>query len=231
VMFSPVERENLVTLYDAEIRHLDGLFGQFVDHLKKLQIYDESLIVFLSDHGEAFQEHQRWGHGTTLYQEMIHVPLIIKFPLRMKKKGIVVPAYVQTMDLMPTILDVLKLPRPESLQGQSLLPLLSGQTRKHAVFSEVLNGDMLAIIKEGWKYIYFGQSQKEEIYDLRTDSAETSNFSSANPQLLQMFRKERSLFFNRAKDWRAKHIGQDSGEHIVLDENQTEELRALGYIR
>jgi arylsulfatase A-like enzyme len=231
ILLSPAEREQLVTLYDAEIRRLDGLFGRFIDHLKKLNIYDESLIIFLSDHGEAFQEHERWGHGTTLYQEVIHVPFIIKFPFSFKRNGIVISSYVQTMDLMPTVLEFLNLPKPESFQGQNLLPLIKGQAADRAIFSEILSGDMLAILKQGWKYIYSGKARREEIYDLRVDRGETSDSSSAHPELLQMFRRERSSFFNRNRGWRKKYIGHDSGEHIVLDGNQIEELRTLGYVQ
>ncbi len=227
------ERQQLISLYDAETRHLDNLFGEFIQHLKKLNIYDDSLIVFLSDHGEGFQEHGRLLHGDTVYQNMIHVPLLIKFPSSYNKGGLRIAQYVETMDLTPTLLEFCHFPSPGFLQGQSLMPLINGSARKEAraVFSEVLGGHLLAIIKDGFKYIENFDTRKEELYDLKTDYGETMDLSRERPDLIQMFRKEQSAFFTRASEWQKTYIGSHEGEHITLDEKQTEELRALGYVQ
>ena len=227
------EREHLMTLYDAEIRHLDTLFGTFIQHLKQLKIYEESLIIFLSDHGEGFQEHGRLGHGGTVYQEMIRVPLLIKLPSRYNARGIRINQNVQTMDVMPTILEISRLPMPDFLQGKSLMPLIQKagkQENARTVFSEVLSAKLLCAIKGDYKYIYSGATGKEELYDIRIDPGEIQDLSEKRLDLLKMFREERSSFFSRASEWRKKHI-QTEGEHIVLDEEQTEELKALGYIQ
>jgi arylsulfatase A-like enzyme len=234
IILSKEEREQLMTLYDGEILHLDRIFASFIERLKQLHIYDESLIIFLSDHGESFQEHGRWGHGGTVYQDMIHVPLLIKFPATYKKQGLRISQDVQTMDLTPTILELIGTPQPGFFQGKSLLPLINNtrNTEKtRSIFCEVLNGKLLAVIKEGFKYVYSGQTQKEELYDLRADGGETVDISQKRPDLMKKFRMERTAFFQRASEWRQKHLKGNEGEHITLDEKQTEELRALGYIQ
>ena len=232
ILLPKEEREQLITLYDAEIRYLDTLFGTFIQRLKQLKIYDGSIIIFLSDHGEAFQEHGRLGHGGTVYQEMIRVPLLIKLPFRSNRRGIALAQNVETMDVMPTILEVLRLPVPGFFQGKSLMPLMlkGGKQNTRTVFSEVLSGKLLGAINNNHKYIYSGQTGKEELYDIRVDPGETKDLSQTSLDLLKKFRQERSSFFNRAAEWRKKHI-QTEGEHIVLDEEQTEELKALGYIQ
>ncbi|MCI0605608.1 sulfatase-like hydrolase/transferase [bacterium] len=233
IILPPPERDHLMLLYDAEIRRLDTLFASFIQHLKQLKIYEEALIIFISDHGEAFQEHGRLGHGSNLYQEMIRVPLLIKLPSRYNARGIKIRQNVQTMDLMPTLLELSGIPIPDSLQGKSLMPLIKNsgkEENERTVFSEVLSGKQLCAIQGDYKYIHYGAAKREELYDIRVDPGETQNLFEKRLDLLEMFRKERDAFFHRASEWRKKHI-QTEGEHIVLDEQQTEELKALGYIQ
>jgi arylsulfatase A-like enzyme len=208
------------------------MFGDFIQHLKKLHLYDESLIVFLSDHGEGFQEHGLLLHGTSVYQNMIHVPLIVKFPASYKRQGIRIEDYVQTMDLAPTILQFSQLKPPEYMQGKSLLRLLPGYTKAQKtapVFSEVLSGKILCVIRDGFKYVSFGVSRREELYDLKSDPGETKNISAERPDLIKTFRIDRAAFLARTAQWEQKY-GLTNGEKIRLDENQTEQLRALGYV-
>ena len=111
----------LGALYDAEVAFTDHHFGQLVAWLKNNGLYDSTAILAVSDHGEEFFEHGGWGHGSTLYQEQLAVPLIVKFPGQVGA-GQRVDALAQHVDLLPTILDLLGIEGPPHLQGSSLWP-------------------------------------------------------------------------------------------------------------
>ena len=110
--------QHLIALYDGEISLWDAYFGQLMTALKKLNLLDNTLLVITADHGESFGEHGKWVHGTALYQEQIHVPLVMSYPGQIPP-GIVIEAPVQSMDLMPTILDWAGVDVPEGLDALS----------------------------------------------------------------------------------------------------------------
>jgi arylsulfatase A-like enzyme len=113
----------IVANYDGEIADWDHHFGIFLEELKKRGLYDSTLIVVVADHGEEFYEHETWGHGHSLFQEVIHVPLIVKLPGN-RHGGVRVAGQVRSVDLLPTLLDVAGLERWEGLQGASLMPVI-----------------------------------------------------------------------------------------------------------
>lgn len=118
-------KESMEELYQAEILAFDYYFGEFINYLKKEGIYDQSLIVFFSDHGEEFYEHLGWGHGHSLYNELIKVPLIIKFP-GSKFKNLNIEDNVGIIDVLPTLLDYLDIEQKGKIDGISLMPLIRG---------------------------------------------------------------------------------------------------------
>ncbi|MCP5046071.1 MAG: sulfatase-like hydrolase/transferase [bacterium] len=117
-------RQALERLYRAEALAFDAYFGEFTDKLKAMNLYDNAMIVLMSDHGEEFFEHKGWGHSHGLYDELIRVPAIIKFPgNRFKNTRITHP--VGVLDLMPTILSFYDIPyETKELDGQDLMPLI-----------------------------------------------------------------------------------------------------------
>lgn len=151
----------LIDLYDGEIRYNDYHIGQLVQALHRRGLYDDALIIMTADHGEVFSEHGLFSHGTIPYEELIHVPLIVKFP-QSRFAGREVNALVELIDILPTTLDWLDLDGYEqigSVQGRSLLPLLRGEEvelREH-VYSETDSGSSLnaylSVRGERWKYI------------------------------------------------------------------------------
>lgn len=164
---TPADVQRLVDLYDGEISYVDQQFGQLLDYLAATGQFDETLIVVAGDHGEAFGEHGDFVHGHLAYEEVMHVPLLIKFPASMGVAGGAVDALAQLTDIAPTVLDALGLGRlAAEMQGVSLLPALSrdgegrspaaGQPRRHA-FSETqastANNRLLAVRTERWKYL------------------------------------------------------------------------------
>ncbi len=158
---TPADVQRLVDLYDGEISYVDQQFGQLLDHLAATGQYDDTLIVVAGDHGEAFGEHGDFVHGHLAYEEVMHVPLLIKFPAGMGVTGGAVDALAQLTDIAPTVLDALGLGHlAAEMQGVSLLPAACGdapgQLRRHA-FSETqastANNRLLAVRSERWKYL------------------------------------------------------------------------------
>ena len=111
-------------LYDANIRYADDVLGKLLELLRKSGLYDDAFIIVTSDHGEALWEHGRWGHSWHLYDEMLHVPLVVKFPLGSGPSDTRVDGIVSTMDLVPTLCELLNLAPPPGLDGRSLAATL-----------------------------------------------------------------------------------------------------------
>ncbi len=111
--------------YDGSIRGMDAEIGRIFERLKDLGLDEKTLVILTSDHGEEFFDHGKVGHGISgVYSELTHVPLIIRWP-GLVPEGVEIFETVRTIDLMPTILELCRLPLPEGMQGQSLLPLLA----------------------------------------------------------------------------------------------------------
>ena len=108
-------KKHSLSQYDGEIAYLDNQMGKLFEKLKVLKIYDSIMIIITSDHGEFFGEHDCWTHGYELYQEVLKVPLIIKYPSNYVKTG-VCQERVSLVDIMPTILYVLGVPIPKEVQ-------------------------------------------------------------------------------------------------------------------
>src|SRR4029077_19592421 len=122
---SPAVAEKYRGLYDGEIAYLDTHLGRLFEERKRRGLYDPTLIVLTGDHGEEFQEHGGWWHGTTLYDEQIHVPLIMKPPVG-GAKGRVVDELTTSLDISPTVIARAGIPVPPVMQGHPL-PLDGGE--------------------------------------------------------------------------------------------------------
>jgi len=172
--------------YDAEIAYVDDILGRLVRHLKIQQLYDRSTIIVLSDHGEGLGDHGEQEHGLFVYDEAIHVPLIIK-QAGGAGAGRRVADVVQQVDLVPTILDLAKAPIPGGLRGRSLTPLLdgTGTLREQAVYSEAWYArthfgwsELKALTAATQRYI---RAPEPELYDLQRDPRERENIAAADP--------------------------------------------------
>jgi arylsulfatase A-like enzyme len=137
--YAPPERFGLLDPYDGEVAYADEIIGRLIDYLKSHRLYEQSTIVLLADHGEGLGDHGEQEHGLFLYDEAIHVPLIIK-QAGNARAGSRVTDIVQQIDIVPTVLDLAKAPAPGNLQGRSLKPLLEGPADlpERAVYSETL---------------------------------------------------------------------------------------------
>jgi len=163
------DRQRLMNLYDDVIYYNDHCIGQIVGHLKTLGIYDEVCFIIVSDHGDAFFEHGTYAHGHTPYEELIHVPMIMKLPGR-QYAGLRVAGLVEVIDIFPT-LTALAGQAPGTagiyVQGQNLLPLMNGtktQVRDY-VFSDTrsleIHNRYLSVRSERWKYVYIERPRRD----------------------------------------------------------------------
>ena len=188
----------LVEKYDAEIAVVDGWVGRILDALDQHHLADRTLVVVLSDHGEAFGVHRFRGeraffHGQTLYEEILRVPLLVRLP---GTRPSVRDELVGLVDVAPTIVDALGLPAPDSFVGRSLLPALRGEAvPPRPVLAEIqptpdiddsirafvtADGSEKIIVSEGGKHV--------ETYDLARDPDELKDLSAAEPDRVARLR-------------------------------------------
>jgi arylsulfatase len=200
---TPRDVEHLLALYDGEISYWDNHLGQFLDRLSAEGLLNNALVVVTSDHGQMFGEHGKWVHRNSLYEEVLRVPLMMRYP-GMIPAGQVIETPVFTTDLMPTILALTGLPVPGGLDGASLQPLLSGASNALAdrpiyaeMESEPFPGspghwiappyDLRSVKEDGWKYILeFGNPAGDALYRVRDRSIyEGQNAIGDFPQMAQ----------------------------------------------
>lgn len=229
-VFSRKEIDCMMSLYDSETRRADHNFGKLLNLLKVKNLYDNSIIIVTADHGESFFEHGIWGHGKSLYESEIRVPIIMHFPDN-RFAGKRIQENVRHIDLFPTILSAFGVPAPVSVQGRSLLPLLLDHPVEEVpVFSELLldQYSRLSIVYDGYKLIDNGKGTKYELYDLRTDPLEKENVVSQEPIRFNYMR----FVMNRWADEQARRkavLKKPKG--AVLDKETEDILKALGYLQ
>jgi len=185
--FGPPRHGPRAAVFDRrqQIQRADEKFKRFLDEFEKLGVTDKTIFVLTSDHGTEFYEHRRFDHGFTLYNELIHVPLVIRLPGQ--PAGRAIDGRAGSIDLMPTILDLLDVEVSEKankqLRGKSLTPAMHGEPPRRDVFSETdyraYTYKRSIIAADGWKLIYTLELRSRELYDLNTDPGETKNLAEA----------------------------------------------------
>jgi arylsulfatase A-like enzyme/predicted Zn-dependent protease len=183
--YAPPERFAQYSPYDGEIAYADEIVGRLIHYLKTHQLYDRSTIVLLSDHGEGLGDHGEQEHGLFVYDETIRVPLIVKQEGN-AGAGRRVSDLVQHVDVVPTILDLVKAPNPGNLRGRSLKPLLDGTDRlpEQPVYAEALYAHNVF----GWAPLttltngryQFISAPRAEFYDLTRDPNQQANLVGAD---------------------------------------------------
>ena len=191
------EMDYIKLLYDAEIYEIDLLIKDLLDTLKNENLLNNTIIIITSDHGEEFGEHNDFDHAKTLYEEVIKVPLIIWAPNLKDKK---IDSVVQSIDIMPTLLDIVGIPIPKHVQGISLLPFLTKNNPIKQIyqFSELKSNNLRAIRFGKWEYIMetvqlsnytcIILSGKDELFNLDEDPGELTNLVYKNQKIVKKLR-------------------------------------------
>jgi arylsulfatase A-like enzyme len=216
-------------LYLGEIAYADESLGVLFDRLKSLGLWEDTLVVFTADHGEGRGEHGETTHSTLTYGATLHVPLIIRAPGR--SKGLRVETRVGTVDIVPTILDLLGIEASSSPQGRSLVPFLDGiadPEPNRPLYAETLAprtshglGELRVLFQRDWKYIH---GPRPELYDLSLDPGELHDLVTEEPNVAAGLRRELETFL-------AGHVGQDSAAVGNVDAETLARLEALGYVQ
>lgn len=228
-----LEKERFRKLYEGEVRYVDAEVGELLNYLKSQGLYENSLIVLTSDHGEEFWEHGGYYHGRTLYNESLRVPLIIKLP-NSEVKGRVSEA-VSNECILPTVLELCRIGYDSAgMSGDSLSHLWSGESmdeRQKALFSKAPHGDRNCemVLFENRKYIRWPSSGKEEFYDLEKDPHELENLFEQKKQEVVQAKKLLREWAEDAERIR-KYYGFQVAEKVELDAQTLKQLRTLGYV-
>jgi arylsulfatase A-like enzyme len=217
-------------LYDAEVAEADEAFGLFLDELRRRDLYDEAVILFLSDHGEEFYEHGNWLHGRTLYSEVLHVPFILKLPSGHAASGRRVQGLVQLADVLPTLLDLLGETPPSTAAGKSVLGKRHGSASAWAgdarSFLDLDGIRIDSVQADGFKLIrrQTPSGPASAVYDVARDPGERSDLLPTRPVL--------GGYLRTVLDARVRAERPAWGHtEAVIDAETEENLRALGYVR
>jgi arylsulfatase A-like enzyme/Flp pilus assembly protein TadD len=223
--------------YDGEIAYVDSVVGWLLSQLRTRGLYENSVIAVMSDHGEALGEHGELTHGVFLYDETIHVPLLIKLP-REVSAGRRIDQRVGLVDVLPTLLQAIAVPIPKEVQGESLIPLMKAAGLSATAKEAPASHDRPAYAESdyphrtfGWsslrslragKYL-FVEAPQPELYDQTADPQAQHNLTSSSVAVAGTLASELNAF-------RQKTTSSREAPKAIMDADLQEKLAALGYV-
>ena len=239
--------------YDGSIRGMDVEIGRLVERLRSLGLDRKTVLLFTGDHGEEFYEHGRSFHGQSVYGEMNNMPLILWAPGAVRA-GLTVEETVQTVDLMPTLLEMSRIAVPAGVQGRSLLPLLSpgsggrgtarasGRDSRPAVSEKAETKEFgappprdtaaEAIVVGNWKLIHNTKrpdgKAEFELYDHAKDPLDAHDVAATHPEEVARLSKMLQAWRRMAA---AARLKPDTETSQTMSKEDLERLRSLGYIQ
>jgi arylsulfatase A-like enzyme len=217
-VLTAADRAHVVHAYDREIRSMDDAFGRLVAGLRAAGVYEDALVVFTSDHGEEFGEHGKMGwHGHSLYDELLRVPLLVKFP-RSWQAGRTMTAQVRGIDVAPTVLGVAGVETmPPAFEGQNLVRYVAGEAPPPPPAVAALDGGGTALRSQEWKWV------QRTLFDLTADPGETTDVAERHPAVADELR--------RTKQGLVVEAEAVEGPQAAIDDDLRERLRSLAYVR
>jgi len=222
------EGADLTKLYDGEIAFVDKYIGKIIEDMKAKKVLEKTLIIIVGDHGEAFGEHDEYGHSIFCYEENLKVPLIFHNQ-QLFKESRAIKNRVNLIDIMPTILDLYDERIPTSIQGASLADFLFGkkEEKERTIYVESMYGQeemnwapLTGIIKENFKYISLPQP---ELYDLKNDPKEKENLFNIKKDIAKDYD-------NNLQDFILKYSQANRSTKRELTQEDIHHLESLGYI-
>ena len=216
-------------LYRGEIAYADESLGVVVDRLRELGVWDDTILVMTSDHGEGLGEHQETTHSLLAYNSTLHVPLVMRFPDG--PRGLRIPNRVGLVDIMPTVLDVLGIDPPEDTQGTSLWPMIQdpdSENTSRTLYAETLAprfshslGELRVLFHRQFKYIF---GPRPSLFDIEADPDETQDLIDQETEIA-------TGMHQRLEEFLATHGAQDPDALMEVDPATRARLEALGYIQ
>ncbi len=227
----PDEKDYLLNNYNREISILDKKIGAIFKKLEDMSLYDNTLIIITADHGESFGEHNLMLHGVHLYDDNIHVPLIIKYPLRDKQKGFI-DYPVSLVGIVPTILSHLSIEPPDFIQGSPfnqrheqriIAQNYFDPNFKKQKWAKRFMYDLISIKVGDYKYIKVLNGE-DQLFNLKEDQKETDNIIKKGEGIKNNIRNLLDLYTKQLK------LAEKSNGKVVIDKKTMQNLKALGYI-
>jgi len=211
------DRAYLEALHDAEITQSDASFATFIADLKAADLYDHSVVVVVSDHGDEFGEHGHFGHGQSAYQELTHVPLVIRAPGRMPL-GKVVEADVEIMDLYSTLLDLAGAPQGPRIEGTSLVPIAWDEVGLAPRAALTVDGQVARGLKVARYRLISGG--RLELYDEFADRLEQKNVAGERPIAVRQMRGVLGLLHAYETRWIKSRWGTAANVSAAFAQDQ-----------
>jgi len=217
------EVDYVIATYDGGIRHFDDWFGGFVEDLRDLGVYERATLAVFSDHGDEFQEHASFNHEK-LYATVTRIPFLLRSPGL--PRGHLVRRTVESIDIVPTVLELAGVPVPRHFQGRSLVPLLRGEEldERLAFGESAYFGDRRVVADGSLRFFWTRRSDQVELYAYRRDRMERLDLATERPEEVERFRRQLA-------DWQAR-VGAfraSEPELADVDEGTRAQLDALGY--
>jgi arylsulfatase A-like enzyme len=215
-------------VYDGEIAYTDHCVGRVIDKLKSLDLYDSTLIVVTSDHGEGLGQHGEKTHSYFIYHSTLHVPMIMRIPGG--PGGVIINETVGLIDIVPTVCGILGVPAGVNVQGKDLGPLFSGNPGSFGdrlLYCESLYptkfglGPLFGLVSDQWKYIH---TSNPELYDLKDDPHETRNLVNRQGRQAGIMQAQlKSILLEN-------NVAELADNKMAIDAEARKRLESLGYL-
>jgi arylsulfatase A-like enzyme len=222
----PADKQAVVGLYDGEIRYVDEYVGKVLARLDELGLRENTLLALTADHGDEFWEHGGYQHGHSLFNELVHVPLILRGPGLAPQR---VESVVRHVDVAPTLTEAAGTTFHADARGSSLLALLAGGApADRLAFSEALflTPEKKAIRQGNLKLIHDRLDETDQLYDLRSDPGEANDLAANDADSLSALKRQLDEWqtANEAKYAALPHSAQTDSDQGLIDA-----LRSGGY--
>ncbi len=229
-----------IDLYDANLCYADWAVGQVVECLTGAGVFETTLLIVTSDHGEAFGEHGFIWHAHAIHDEATHVPLVLRFPGSTVPPGHV-KCLTRTIDLAPTLCDLFEIPyRADQVQGRSLLPVLAGETDTAAQYSIAKSyGPRKYMIRDGrHALLLYRNPEWRALYDTKADPGETNDILHERPEVAERLHRSFRAFAEAQRrpprcflDPEAEPLPEPRPPETALPPEVRRNLEGLGYLR